>query len=99
MATQQATTNRSMILTFLNINIINLSQQIQRPWPSQAIRLIIRMCTRLRVASLDQEKLKAQREEMAVRAGTAEALVQSPRIQALVLIKKWVATTRVAART
>ena len=100
MATKQATTNRWMILTFLNTIIINLSQQIQRPWASQAIRLIIRMCTRLRAASLDQEKLKAQREGMAALAGTAEALVQSPRIQAPVLIKKWaVATTRVAART
>ena len=99
MATQQATTNRWMILTFLNTIIINLSQQIQRPWASQVIRPIIQVCTRLQVASLDQEKLKAQREGMAALAGTAEASVQS-RIQAPVLIKKWaVETTRVAART
>lgn len=99
MATQQATTNRWMILIFLNTIIINLSQQIQRPWASQAIQLIIQVCTRLQAASLDQEKLKVQREGMAALAGMAEALVQS-RIQALVLIKKWVVeTTRAAART
>ena len=65
-----------MILTFLTIIITNPSQQIQRPWPSQVIQHIIQMCTRLRVASSGQAKLKAKREEMAAPAEMAEASVQ-----------------------
>jgi hypothetical protein len=65
-----------MILTFLTINITNPSQQIQRPWPSQAIQHIIQMCTRLRAASSGQAKLKAKREEMVAPVEMAEASVQ-----------------------
>jgi len=65
-----------MILTFLTIIITNPSQQIQRPWASQAIQLIIQMCTRLRVASSGQAKLKVKREEMAAPAEVKKASVQ-----------------------